>query len=116
MPAHERFEPAVPQLRLPPLALQPFDLVGQLLFDLAGQPERPGPTASLGGPFGDDRGVLAIVLRGDTVEDLGIIGGGLGADPMHPQAGLLEGLPQRVAVGAGRFQGDDELAALSDAL
>jgi len=35
---------------------------------------------------------------------------------MHHQAGLLEGLPQRVAVGAGRFQGDDELAALSEAL
>ena len=30
-------------------------------------------------------------------------------------AGLVQAL-QRVAVGAGRFQGDDELAALSDAL
>ena len=35
---------------------------------------------------------------------------------MHGQAGLLEGLPQRVAVGAGRLQGDDEAASLADTL
>jgi hypothetical protein len=71
------------------LAFQPFDLVGQLLLDLAGQQERPGPTAFLGGQFGDDRGVLAVVLRGDAVEGLGVIGGGFGTDPMRGQASLL---------------------------
>ena len=116
MPAQQRFEPPVPQLRLPPLALQPIDLVGHLLLDLAGQQQRPGPTASLGGQLGHDGGVFAVVLGGDAVEGLGVIGGGLGADAVGGQAGLLQGVPQGVAVGAGRLQGDDELASLSDAL
>ncbi len=116
MSAHQRLEPPVPQLRLPPLAVEPLDRVGQLLFHLAGQDQRPGPTAPLGGQLGHHGGVFAVVLRGDAVEDLGVIGGGLGADPVGGQAGLLKGVPQRIAIGAGRFQRHHEAAALSDGL
>ena len=35
---------------------------------------------------------------------------------MHPQVGPLQGLAKGVAVGAGRLPGDDEAAALSEAL
>jgi hypothetical protein len=56
------------------------------------------------------------MLRGHAIKDLGIISRRLGTDPMHGQTGLAEGVAQGIAVGAGRFQGDDQAPAPADLL
>ena len=40
---------------------------------------------------------------GNTIEDLGIIAGGLAAHAMHGKAGIGQRLPQGIAIGSRRF-------------
>ncbi len=98
MPTQQRFHSATPEHHLAPLTIHPFHLIGQLLLRLAGRFDWPRPTASLSSQLGDDRGILAIVLRRHAIKDFRIIRRLLGTDAMHFQAGPSERLPQRVAI------------------
>ncbi len=49
--------------------------------------------------LGNDRGVLAIVLRGHAIEDLRVIVGRLVTDPHEVDLGVGQGLPEGVALG-----------------
>ena len=43
------------------------------------------------------------MLAGDAVEDFGVVVRGLRADLVHRHAGVAQGLPQGIAISAGRF-------------
>jgi hypothetical protein len=104
---------ARPQRQQLPLRVQPIHPIGQFLLPQGRGLVRPYRGLAQGRQLGYHRRVLAVVLRGHAVEDLGIVMGGLGADAAHLHVSVVEGLPQGIAVGARRLQGHAQLSPLS---